>query len=78
MKQHKAKEVIVKVAYAIGIAEPVMVTAIEDGKEIDINDELAKKAMTPASIIHNLDLRKPQFEKTAEWGHFGNNFLWDK
>ena len=25
-----------------------------------------------------LDLRRPQFEKTAQWGHFGNGFIWDK
>jgi len=69
-----AKEVLVKLAYAIGIAEPVMITATVDGEEIDIINAGA----TPKGIIETLDLRKPQFEKTAQWGHFGNGFTWDK
>ena len=69
-----AHEVIVKIAYAIGIAEPVMLTANVDGKIVDVKNAIA----TPKGIIEFLDLRKPQFEKTAEWGHFGNGFAWDK
>jgi len=69
-----AKEVLVKLAYAIGVAEPVMITATVDGEEIDIINAGA----TPKGIIETLDLRKPQFEKTAQWGHFGNGFTWDK
>ena len=33
--------------------------------------------LRPQAIIEQLDLRKPQFEKTARWGHFGNGFGWD-
>ena len=70
----EAKEVTVKIAYAIGVAEPVMLTANIDGKEVDVKNAVA----TPKGIIEFLDLRKPQFSKTAEWGHFGNGFTWDK
>ena len=28
-------------------------------------------------IIETLELNKPQFEETAKFGHFGNNFKWD-
>ena len=27
-------------------------------------------------IIKTLELQEPKFEKTAEWGHFGNEFTW--
>lgn len=67
------KEAIVKLAYAIGVAEPVMVDARVDG-------EMVKPFgydLTPKGIIDFLDLRKPQFEETARWGHFGNGFKWD-
>jgi len=72
------KEVMVKLAYSIGVAEPVMATAeikYRDGRTemngIDGYD------LTPKGIIDQLELRKPQFQKTAEWGHFGNGFKWD-
>lgn len=69
-----AKEVTVKLAYAIGVAEPLMLTANVDGVNVDVKNAIA----TPKGIIEFLDLRKPQFAKTAEWGHFGNGFTWDK
>ena len=34
--------------------------------------------LTPQGIIKFLNLRAPQFEKTAQWGHFGEGFAWDK
>lgn len=70
----EAKEVMVKLAYAIGKAEPVMLTANIDGRDINVINEVA----TPKGMIEFLDLRTPQFEKTARWGHFGNGFKWDK
>lgn len=54
--------------------KPLMITAKVDGKNIEVKNAGAK----PLEIIKTLDLRKPQFEKTAQWGHFGNNFLWDR
>lgn len=70
----KNKEVLVKIAYAIGVAEPVMITALVDGEKISIKNEMA----TPKGIIAFLDLKKPIYEETAKWGHFGNDFNWDK
>ncbi len=83
LKRLEAKEVMVKIAYAIGVAKPVMATAWVDGQAFDfLNDswEITSKDydLTPLGIINFLELRKPQFEKTAEWGHFGNSFPWDK
>jgi S-adenosylmethionine synthetase len=34
--------------------------------------------LSPQGIINFLELRRPQFEKTAEWGSYGNGFKWDK
>jgi len=73
LKEHSAKEVIVKLAYSIGVAEPVMATAIIDGVDTQIDGE----RFTPNFIINYLKLREPQYEKTAQWGHFGNGFQWD-
>jgi S-adenosylmethionine synthetase len=67
--------VIVKLAYSIGVADPVMISVEADGKLIQIGDGWD---LTPKGIIDQLELRKPQFQKTAEWGHFGNGFAWDK
>jgi len=83
LKRLKAKEVIVKLAYAIGVAKPVMFSACIDGVEADMIEDGWKFTtsdydLTPKAMIEKLDLRSPQFEKTAEWGHFGNGFLWDK
>jgi S-adenosylmethionine synthetase len=67
-------EVFVRLAYAIGVAEPLERTVIVDGqhKTIDVKYDL-----TPRGIIKKLDLLKPQYEKTAQWGHFGAGFSWD-
>lgn len=77
LRELKAKEVTVKLAYAIGIAEPVMATAIVDGKQIEV-PEKQLKSCTPLYMIDLMGLRKPQFEETARWGHFGNGFAWDR
>jgi S-adenosylmethionine synthetase len=69
-----AKEVRVYLAYAIGKAEPLQATAIIDG----IERQVVGYDLTPKGIIDFLELRKPQFEKTAQFGHFGNGFKWDK
>lgn len=76
LKTGLAKEVFVKLAYAIGVAEPVMVSLNIDGKDTEIDHSTYD--LTPKGIIEFLKLREPQYEQTARWGHFGNNFTWDK
>ncbi len=73
LRKYNAKEVFVRLAYAIGVAQPVQATAIVDGKEMQIEGY----DLTPKGIITALELDKPVFAKTAEWGHFGNGFKWD-
>jgi S-adenosylmethionine synthetase len=93
MARYAAKNVVaaglaekceVQVAYAIGVAQPVSmyVTTFGTGK---VADEKLEKVLPevfdfrPAEIIKALDLRKPVFQATATYGHFGRSqFAWEK
>jgi len=76
----------VQVAYAIGVAEPVSLMVSTFGtNKISENEieKLVKKHfdMRPAGIVKKLDLKKPIYQKTAAYGHFGRNeseFGWEK
>ena len=74
LRARKAKEVLVRLAYAIGYAEPLEKTVIIDGKP----EEIEGYDLTPNGIIKFLDLKRPIYEKTAKWGHYGEGFDWDK
>ena len=74
----------VQLAYAIGVPFPVSVmvntfgTAQVEEKKIE---EAVKKLfdLTPAGIIRTLDLKKPIYQKTSSYGHFGRDiFSWEK
>ena len=75
----------VQVAYAIGVAKPVslMVSTFGTNKipEKDIENLINKHFdMRPAEIVRHLDLKKPIYQKTAAYGHFGRNepeFKWE-
>jgi S-adenosylmethionine synthetase len=78
LNNHGFNEVYVKLAYSIGVAEPVMATY--EGRngatrKVGVVDGYN---LTPKGIIKFLDLIKPIYRETAEWGHFGNGFEWDK
>ena len=72
LKENNAKEVLVRLAYAIGYDQPLEATAIIDGRVENIDGY----DISPNEIIRLLDLKKPQFSETAKWGHMGNNFKW--
>ena len=72
LEEREADEVLVRLAYAIGYDQPLEATAIIDGYE----EEVLGYDLSPKGIIEFLDLKKPTFSKTAEWGHMGNNFKW--
>lgn len=80
IKRGKAKEAFVKLAYAIGKPEPVMAVAVLDGKEIPIEGLPMQLGynLTPRGIKEMLNLENIKFAETAQWGHFGRNFNWDK
>ena len=81
-----ADRVEVQLAYAIGVAEPVsvLVETFGTGKvDCEILGDLVRKnfALTPKGIIESLNLRRPIYQKTAAYGHFGRNdpdFTWEK
>ena len=74
LKARKAREVFVHIAYAIGVAEPLMAVAVIDGKQ----EKITAYDLRPRAIIEALGLCKPQFRQTAKYGHFGNGFIWDQ
>lgn len=74
LRKRQAHEVLVRLAYAIGYAEPLEKTVIIDGQP----EEIEGYDLTPNGIIKYLDLKRPIYEKTAEYGHYGEGFDWDK
>ena len=74
-----AKRVEVGLAYAIGVAHPVSITVDASGSTMT-NEQIADLVarvfdLRPAAIIERLDLRRPIYEQTASYGHFGRNDL---
>ena len=75
----------VQLAYAIGVADPVSVMVDTFGtgtiSEAEISARIMKTFdMRPSGIITTLDLKKPQFQATAAYGHFGREdegFRWE-
>ena len=76
----------VQLAYAIGIADPVSVFVDTFGTGIISDEEIAIRVqdvfnMKPAGIIETLDLLKPIYRNTSNYGHFGREdagFTWEK
>ena len=75
----------VQLAYAIGVAEPVsiMVNTFGTGKVEDARlAEIVREnfSLTPAGMIKSLNLRRPVYQATAAFGHFGRDgesFTWE-
>ncbi|MGI5899210.1 MAG: methionine adenosyltransferase [Christensenellales bacterium] len=81
-----AKRCEVQLAYAIGVARPVSIN-VNSFKTGAASDEklaqIIEKAfdLRPAAIINYLDLRRPIYQKTSNYGHFGRedqDFTWEK
>jgi len=94
MARHIAKNVVaagladkaeVQLAYAIGVAEPVsvLIETFGTGKigQAKLTDLVRKNfSLTPKGIIESLNLRRPIYQKTAAYGHFGRTepeFTWE-
>ncbi len=76
----------VQLSYAIGVSHPISImvdtfgTATVDERELE---QAVRKVfdLRPGAIIRDLDLRKPIFQKTAAYGHFGRedaDFTWER
>ena len=76
----------IQVSYAIGVADPtsISINTFNTGKISD--NEIAKLVsqnfeLKPKQLIQMLDLKKPIYQNTAAYGHFGRedeNFSWEK
>lgn len=71
-------EILVQLAYAIGVAEPVSINVNTYGRsKVDLSDaEIAERiqadiSFTPAAIVERLGLKNPVFSATAAYGHMG-------
>jgi S-adenosylmethionine synthetase len=81
-----AKKCEVALAYVIGQPEPVHITIETFGTSKVPEDKIAKAVrelfrLSVKDIIESLDLRRPIYEKTAAYGHFGRedeDFTWEK
>lgn len=86
-----ANEMLVQVAYAIGVAQPVGVY-VNTYKSAKVKDENGNKLtdgqiaakiknlfdLRPYAIIETLGLKNPIFERTASYGHFGRDYFVDE
>ena len=93
MLRHIAKNVVangyaekceIQVSYGIGIAKPISIYINTFGTNKIPEEEIKRKIeekfdLTPDGIIKYLDLRKPIYTKTTNYGHFGKKDLpWEK
>ncbi|MDR1997599.1 MAG: methionine adenosyltransferase [Candidatus Margulisbacteria bacterium] len=74
----------VQLAYAIGYAQPVSINVDTYGTGQVAEEKLMAAIpkvfdLTPKGIIQTLDLKRPIYQKTAAYGHFGRDiFPWEK
>src|SRR5918996_4911532 len=75
-----------QIAYAIGVAHPVSVTVETFGTEnvaVEKIEKCIKEVfdLRPAALLRDLELRRPIYQKTAAYGHFGRelkDFTWER
>ncbi len=89
MARHIAKNVVangyasrceVQISYAIGVARPTSVLVETYGTSVIPEEEIVKKInekfdLTPRGIINYLDLQRPIYKETTNYGHFGKEGL---
>ena len=74
----------IQLSYAIGISEPLSIAIETFGTSKASEEELVAAVravfdLSPAGIIRMLDLKKPVYERTAAYGHFGRDgFSWEQ
>ncbi len=81
-----ADRIEIQVAYAIGVAHPLSVNVETFGTGKIQDERIANLIwehfdLRPGAIIRDLNLRRPIYQKTAAYGHFGRDdieFPWEK
>ncbi|MFZ1812171.1 MAG: methionine adenosyltransferase domain-containing protein [Candidatus Saccharimonadales bacterium] len=75
LQKRGAKEVFCHLAYAIGYDQPLEATVTIDG----VQEAVEGYDLSPRGIIVALDLKRPIYEPTARYGHFGHaDFSWEQ
>jgi S-adenosylmethionine synthetase len=81
-----AKRCEVQLAYVIGMSEPISVMVNSFNTAV-VDEEIIEQAikrlapLKPGALIEHLQLRRPIYQKTASYGHFGRNdpdFSWER
>ena len=93
MARHIAKNIVangyakrceIQIAYSIGVAKPVSIYVNTSGTNTIPEEEIVEKInntfdLTPRGIINYLDLQRPIYRQTTNYGHFGKKDLpWEK
>lgn len=79
-----AKKCEIQLSYAIGVAKPISIYVDTFGTGTISDNEIIKKIantfkLTPRGIIESLDLRRPIYKQTTNYGHFGKlNLPWEQ
>ncbi len=74
LEKHSAKEVFCHLAYAIGYDQPLEATVTIDGNQHAVTGY----DLSPQGIVRSLDLKRPIYESTARYGHYGHHeFAWE-
>merc|ERR1711910_96286 len=75
VKAGLCRRCLVQVSYAIGVAEPLSIMVMDYGTSSKSSNELTE------IVKKNLDFKKPIFQKTSSYGHFGRedpDFNWEE
>lgn len=84
VKAQLVKRCLVQVSYAIGVAHPISVFVTGYGTSKYSDDQLTRIVnhnfdLRPGIIVRDLDLKKPIYDKTSSYGHFGRpEFTWEQ
>ncbi|XP_061394426.1 S-adenosylmethionine synthase isoform X2 [Musca vetustissima] len=84
VKAGLCKRCLVQVSYAIGLAEPLSITVFDYGTSHKTQKELLEIIrnnfdLRPGKIVKDLDLKKPIYQRTSTYGHFGRDvFPWEQ
>lgn len=83
IKAGLCRRVLVQVSYAIGVSHPLSISIFHYGtsqkSERELLDIVKKNFdLRPGVIVRDLDLKKPIYQRTAAYGHFGrDSFPWE-
>uniref|UniRef100_A0A673BHV4 S-adenosylmethionine synthase n=1 Tax=Sphaeramia orbicularis TaxID=375764 RepID=A0A673BHV4_9TELE len=83
VKAKLCRRVLVQVSYAIGVAHPLSISLFTYGSSKKTESELLQIVnknfdLRPGVIVRELNLKRPIYQQTASYGHFGRpEFTWE-